>query len=90
MMTLFGDTRAPRRNLWGGLVLTALGALMAGMTESQVTGPEPWPGAHRSGWIQLALSTLIAFSGVMQFRLGLRAAHFPDAPDPAQTKAPSP
>ncbi len=90
MMTLFGDSRAPRRNLWGGLVLTALGALMVGMTESQVTGPESWPGAHRSGWLLLVSAALIAFGGVMQFRLGLRAAHFPDAPDPAQTKAPAP
>lgn len=76
-MTLFGDPRAPRRNLWGGLILTALGALFVGMTESQLTGPEQWPGAHRSEWINLALGVLMAFGGVMQFRLGLRAARFP-------------
>ena len=77
-MNLFGDPRAPRRNLWGGLVLAALGALFIGMTESQLAAAEQWPGHHRSEWINLAIGALIAFGGVMQFRLGLRAARFPD------------
>ena len=79
-MNLFGDPRAPRRNLWGGLILTAVGALFVGMTESQLTGPELWPGARRSEWINLGLGLLMIFGGVMQFRLGLRAARFPDSP----------
>lgn len=76
-MSMFGDPRAPRRNLWGGLVLTALGALMMGMTIEHLDGPEQWPGAVRSDWISLALEALMVVSGVMQFRLGLRATHFP-------------
>ncbi len=75
-MNPFGDPRAPRRDLWGGLIITALGALFVGMTESQLAGPEQWPGHHRSEWINLALGILMAFGGVMQFRLGLRAARF--------------
>lgn len=89
-MTLFGDPRHPRRNLWGGLILSALGALSIGMTDSQLTGPELWPGAHRSAWIQLVLSALIVFSGVMQFRLGLRAARFPEVAEAAHTGVPAP
>lgn len=79
-MNLFGDPRAPRRNLWGGLLLTALGALLVELTESQLAGPEAWPGARRHAWIQLVLSVLMTFGGVMQFRLGLRVAHFPADP----------
>lgn len=75
-MSLFGDPRAPRRNLWGGLILTALGALLVGMDVEHLAGPELWPGARRTDWIQLALSILLVFGGVMQFRLGLRAARF--------------
>jgi len=77
-MSLFGDPRAPRRNLWGGLILTALAALMVGMDVEHLAAPEQWPGARRSDWIGLALSILLVFGGVMQFRLGLRAARFPD------------
>lgn len=77
-MTPFGDPRAPRRNLWGGLIITAIGALFVGVTESQLAGPEPWPGARRGEWINLGLGLLMIFAGVMQFRLGLRAARFPD------------
>lgn len=77
-MNVFGDPRAPRRNLWGGLILTALGALLVGMTESRLSGPELWPGANRSEWISLVLSALLVFGGVMQFRLGLNAARFPE------------
>lgn len=87
-MTLFGNPLHPRRNLWGGLIMTALGALSVGMGEAQVIGPEPWPGAHRSGWIHILLSALFAVGGIMQFRLGLRGAHFPADPEsqPQQTR----
>lgn len=78
-MNLFGDPRAPRRNLWGGLVLAGLGAFMAGLAAGGLERPELFPGSHRSDWIQLALSALLVFGAVMQFRLGLRAARFPTA-----------
>lgn len=86
-MTMFGDARAPRRNLWGGLVLTALGALLIGMTIERLDGPEQWTGADRSDWISLALEALIVVSGVMQFRLGLRAARFPTDPAAAEPES---
>lgn len=76
-MNLFGDPRAPRRNLWGGLVLAALGAFTAGLATGGLERPELWPGSHRSDWRQLGLGLLLVFGALMQFRLGLRATHLP-------------
>ena len=76
-MNLFGDTRAPRKNLWAGLVLAAMGAYWVGQAIGGLERPEPWPGSHRFDWIQVALGALFIAGGLMQFRLGLRGARFP-------------
>lgn len=76
-MNLFGDPRSPRLNLWGGLVLAALGAFMAGLAAGGLERAELFPGSHRSDWIQLALGALLVAAALMQFRLGLLAARFP-------------
>jgi hypothetical protein len=86
-MTLFGNPRTSRRNLWGGLLVTAFGALQLGLSIESVVEPERWPGGHRSAWLLVGLSALVTLSGVMQFRLGLRAARFSRDGEPA---APAP
>lgn len=76
-MNLFGDPRAPRRNLWGGLGLAAIGAFLSGLAAGGLERAELFPGSHRYDWQQLVLGVLLVFGAVMQFRLGLRAARFP-------------
>lgn len=87
-MNLFGDPRAPRMNLWGGLVLTAFGAFLAGLAAGGLERPELWPGAHRNDWIQLVLGAALIAGSLMQFRLGLRAAQFPTPGEVAVPRAP--
>jgi hypothetical protein len=84
----FGDSRAPRRNLWGGLVLAALGAFMAGLAAGGLERAELFPGSHRNDWIQLALAVLLVFAALMQFRLGLRATPFPRRESTAEPRSP--
>lgn len=88
-MSLFGDPRAPRRNLWGGLVIAALGAFLAGLAVAALSGPERWTGARRYDWLQLALAVLIVFGAVMQFRLGLREVRLPPRAATTSPDAPS-
>lgn len=86
LIRLVGDPRRPRRNLWGGLVITALGALLLGSGIDTARGLERFPGAHANALVHIGLSLLFVVAGVLQFRLGMRAVPPTPRGDPVPRK----
>lgn len=70
-MSLAGDPRYPRRNIYGGLLIAVLGALQVGLALPVLYAPErSW-----SRLLLLVASIALVFAGVAQVRLGLEHLH---------------